>query len=863
MALNVFELFGKIAIDGNGAMSGIDATVGHAKKAESSLTKTFKKIGTVVAAAFSVRAVVDFGKQCTQAYASIAAEESAFAQIMGDYADTAREKLNAVADSTGVTSTRMTGAMTSLTAKFKGLGYDVEDATTLATDGLLIASDAAAFWDMSLEESMSHLNSFINGSYEGGEAIGLFANDTQMAAYAIEQGIVADTKAWAALDEAQRQATRLLYAKNMMEASGATGQAAKESQAYANVMANLKESWRQFQGVIGKPILEKIVLPAMQRLLKFMPSLTEATQAGIEILGEGFDKIASYFTDVFTEDGINMDALPDALSTMFRDLGRAIPGLLASVGRAIKGTWNNAVWPAIQGLFKATFGIELPAWSDIESKVKNWWDGGNGIAQAIADACNWTLNLFGAPANVTAEDVKSTLSSWWTNTKAFVQDVCDWTLKLFSNPKEAAEDVAAAIAPWWAKVVKALEDACKWTLNLFNAPDATADEAGATVGSWWTDNGIGKAVEEACKWMLPMFAPPETTNEDITGTMSGWWANVVGLVSAACVWTLNLFQPPPDVSKEDVVSTLDSWWAEVSEYVQEACSWTLNVFGAPKAMTAEEVETRILDWWKDIVTPLENACKWTLQMFSTPSADGQTISDTMAAWWATAKEAVEGVCIWTLKMFAKPKAKADEIKTEIKEWWDGILAEIGEDFCQLAASFIPPSVSDGVKKINAWWENVKAQISLSFTAFFGGVNGNDKKKPAGSASFNYGSGGGTGGGMAGGVSYSTLDLFDRYILPGIRGFATGLDYVPRDNFLARLHEGEAVLTSTEADAWRNGGTGRVEAALAQMAEILQDIARNTGAERQVVLETGALVGQLAPGIDAQLGAISNRKGRRN
>ena len=49
-----------------------------------------------------------------------------------------------------------------------------------------MAADAAAFWDMSLEESTSHLNSFINGSYEGGEAIGLFANDTQMAAYAVE-----------------------------------------------------------------------------------------------------------------------------------------------------------------------------------------------------------------------------------------------------------------------------------------------------------------------------------------------------------------------------------------------------------------------------------------------------------------------------------------------------------------------------------------------------------------------------------------------------------------------------------------------------------------------------------------------------
>ena len=35
-----------------------------------------------------------------------------------------------------------------------------------------------------------------------------------------------------------------------------------------------------------------------------------------------------------------------------------------------------------------------------------------------------------------------------------------------------------------------------------------------------------------------------------------------------------------------------------------------------------------------------------------------------------------------------------------------------------------------------------------------------------------------------------------------KGFATGLDYVPYNNFSARLHEGEAVLTKAEASLWR-------------------------------------------------------------
>lgn len=44
------------------------------------------------------------------------------------------------------------------------------------------------------------------------------------------------------------------------------------------------------------------------------------------------------------------------------------------------------------------------------------------------------------------------------------------------------------------------------------------------------------------------------------------------------------------------------------------------------------------------------------------------------------------------------------------------------------------------------------------------------------------------------------------------GYATGLKRVPWDNFPARLHKGEEVLTRTEAEQRRHGGTQTVDAA---------------------------------------------------
>ena len=263
---------------------------GTTEKSGNRMSSTFKKIGSAVVAAFAVDKIVDFGKSVIDASATVAAEQSAFEQIMGDYSNNAQAKVNEIADATGMVSTRLTPYMTSMTAKFKGLGYDIDDATTLAQDGLTLASDAAAFWDKSLEDSMGALNSFINGSYEGGEAIGLFANDTQLASYAVKQGIVSEAKEWANLDEAKKQATRLQYAQDMMAASGATGQAAKEADQYANVQANLTEKWRQFKSQIGEPLLQNVVIPAMGKL-----------SAGVDKASAAYQKCSKWISEHKTE----------------------------------------------------------------------------------------------------------------------------------------------------------------------------------------------------------------------------------------------------------------------------------------------------------------------------------------------------------------------------------------------------------------------------------------------------------------------------------------------------------------------------------------------------------------------------------
>ncbi|MBR4082536.1 MAG: hypothetical protein IKK21_12195 [Clostridia bacterium] len=81
------------------------------------------------------------------------------------------------------------------------------------------------------------------------------------------------------------------------------------------------------------------------------------------------------------------------------------------------------------------------------------------------------------------------------------------------------------------------------------------------------------------------------------------------------------------------------------------------------------------------------------------------------------------------------------------------------------------------------------------------------------------------------------------------GHETGLRYVPYDNYVARLHRGETVLTRVEADQWRAGTS---PAAAADPAALADAVARALSGV--TVQMDGRTVGRLVAGeVSAVLG----------
>lgn len=213
----------------------------------SSMMKTVGKVAITGAAAFAT-----FG---IKSASEISAMNAQFEQVFGDMEGIAEDAVDGMAKEFGILPNRLKPMFSQTTSKFKGLGLDVEDAMKQATIATTLAADGAAFYDKSLEDVTSGLNSFINGSYEGGEAIGLFANETQLAEWA-SNNLGAE---WENLDEAGKQVIRLKYAEAMYGMAGATGQAARESMTLENQMGNVLSAFGNLSAAVMEPIMGPLI----------------------------------------------------------------------------------------------------------------------------------------------------------------------------------------------------------------------------------------------------------------------------------------------------------------------------------------------------------------------------------------------------------------------------------------------------------------------------------------------------------------------------------------------------------------------------------------------------------------------------
>ena len=360
--MELFKLFGTIAIQNADANEAIDDTTDKASQSENKISSAFKKIGTAVATYFAVDKIKDFGLSCIDAASDANAASSQFSQVFGDMESQASKSLQTIADNTGIAENRMKGSYTQIAAFAKTTGLDMSDALGLADRAMVAVADSAAFYDRSLEDTTESLQSFLKGNYENDAALGLSCTE-------ITRNEAANRlygKSFNDLSEAQKQLTLLQMVEDANKLSGAMGQASRESDTWTNQTGNLKQAWMDFQSILGSNILP-LAVDVVKRAADFVQDLSDKIKNSSSIF-EGFSSIIS---DIVAKIQAKIPEFVALAGKMMSEFGESIKSNLPTV--------VTKALDMIEG-FVDTIAQNLPTL--IQSGVEML----KNIAQGIADA---------------------------------------------------------------------------------------------------------------------------------------------------------------------------------------------------------------------------------------------------------------------------------------------------------------------------------------------------------------------------------------------------------------------------------------------------------------------------------------------
>jgi hypothetical protein len=475
--MKLFELFATLSLDTTSFSKG----VGKATQTAQGLANTLSQkvsAGTIAlghamydVTRKGVAMLANLSKTAVQSAAEVRAENAQFESTFKDLQGAATSVFKGIGRETNILSTRLRGVGTKAFAQFTGAGMKGADAMAAMERYTKLAADAAAYYDISLEDADTRLRSFLRGNTEAGDAIGLFTSESQRNSYAVEMY----GKKWNKLTEEQRNMLLLKVAEDIYKQSGAIGQAARESSNWANVTANLQEVWRQTLGVIGAPVVDaltpmvEMVTAKLQEPATVAAIETFAAKVG-EIAGATFDSFMTLL-EVISGDtsGVQEGGTLDNILTFVRDIS----------------AWVNQNKELVIGFFGslaiAMLGVNAPVVlliAGVALLAANW----ETIKTAVTAAWDAIVGFFGETVPDAFKQMLETIKSAWESISTFVQNAWDGLVGFFTETvPEAFKQMLENIKTWWNdNVVTPINNAIS-ALNSFFGFDGKSITVSANV----------------------------------------------------------------------------------------------------------------------------------------------------------------------------------------------------------------------------------------------------------------------------------------------------------------------------------------------------------------------------------------------
>ena len=248
--MELFKLFGTIAVNNSEANKALGETGDKAEKTQSILSKVAKGVGKSVLAVGKA-AVVGIGAGVTALGGLTAKAVSAAGEleqnmggseaVFGKYAEKMQAKAKQAFSKMGLSTSDYLATANKMGSLFKGAGFDAEEAMTLSSDAMQRAADVASIMGISTEQAMESIAGAAKGNFTMMDNLGVAMNDTTLQAYALEKGIKKSTRSMT-----NQEKIGLAMEMFMEKTAYAAGNYTKENETLAGSLGTAKAAFDNF-----------------------------------------------------------------------------------------------------------------------------------------------------------------------------------------------------------------------------------------------------------------------------------------------------------------------------------------------------------------------------------------------------------------------------------------------------------------------------------------------------------------------------------------------------------------------------------------------------------------------------------------
>lgn len=214
------------------------------------ITGMAKKAGAALAAAFGVKKLVDFGKQCLELGSDLVEVQNVVDVTFPKMTAQVDEFARSAAQSFGLSETMAKQYTGIFGAMAKAFGFTEKQAYDMGSTLAGLAGDVASFYNISQDEAYTKLKSVFTGETESLKDLGVVITQTALDSYAMANGF---GKTTSAMSEAEKVALRYQFVQDKL--SAAQGDFARTSGSWANQCRILSLQMQSLMATIGQGLI--------------------------------------------------------------------------------------------------------------------------------------------------------------------------------------------------------------------------------------------------------------------------------------------------------------------------------------------------------------------------------------------------------------------------------------------------------------------------------------------------------------------------------------------------------------------------------------------------------------------------------